>query len=240
MIDFDSFMSEELMIAPEHPLAQNLELPIPDPNSAGVEQIRDIQRRDRIPGIVKRFILVDADTLWQYWWCVPGRLLLPEDVELLSSDLPRLEAILEKLIWLFGGHCFSANSQRDNDLNPIYQWQEVLTFAQQHGFKSYVLDIDYMPLAIKRDPRHSPPTQGNPDAAHIAVEPPHWHVEFLQPIPTDGGFELLEPKTVCSCQIWTGKPFLRHLPSSIASAHYNLWVSRPMDITQPPWRQQCY
>jgi hypothetical protein len=235
VIDFDSFIPEELMIAPKHPLEQHLELPIPDTRSASVREIREIQLRSRIPGVVKRFILLDTDTFWQYWWCVPGRILLPEDVELLSSDRPRVESILEKLIWLFGGHCFTKDSDRTDEQIPIHDWQDVLTFAQQQGFESYLLDIDFMPLAIKRDHRHSHPTPANTDTTHIAVEPPHWHIEFLQLIPTNGGFEIQQQKTVCSCQIWTGKPFLKHLPSGIASARYDLWVARPLDITQPLW-----
>jgi hypothetical protein len=235
VIDFDAFIPEELTLAPNHPLEKHLEFPLPDIQSATVEEIREIQRRERIPGVVKRFILLDTDTFWQYWWCVPGRILLPEDVDFLRSDLPRIENILEQLIWLFGGFCFRKDSHRAGDQIPIHNWQDVLKFAQQQGFQSYLLDIDFMPLAIKRDPRHSISTEKDTEIAHIAVEPPHWHIEFLQPTPIDGGFELQESKTVCSCQIWTGKPFLKHVPSGITSVRYDLWASRPLDITQPPW-----
>jgi hypothetical protein len=54
--------------------------------------------------------------------------------------------------------------------------------------------------------------------------------------PTDGGFQLQEPKNVCSCQIWTGKPFIKHLESAEVITRYDLWVSRPLDLTNPPWR----
>lgn len=231
MIDFESFISEEIAIAPPHPLAQNLDLPLPDTSSASVQEIREIQLRDRIPGVVKRIVLVDADTFWQYWWCVPGRMLLPEDVELLKCDRPRLESILEKLVWLFGGFCFGANSDREGKQVPIHDWQDVVKFAQQQGYESYVLDIDFMPIAIKYAPQSSHPTQ----TTHIAVEPPHWHIEFLQLTPIPGGYKVQEPKTACSCQIWTGMPFLKQVPTGITSSRYDLWVSRPLDITQPPW-----
>ena len=82
MIDFDSLIHEEVLFAPPHPLEQNLELPIPDHRSASVQEIREIQRREHIPGVVKRYVFLDADTFWEYWWSVPGRMLLPEDVEL--------------------------------------------------------------------------------------------------------------------------------------------------------------
>jgi hypothetical protein len=232
---FDAFIPEELLSAPQHPLAQNLELPIPDTQSASIQEIREIQQRDRIPGVVKRILLVDTETLWEYWWCVPGRMLLPEDVELLNCDRPRVENILEKLVWLFGGYCLSQDSHLQGDHKPIYDWQEILKFAYQQGFDAYILDIDFMPLAIKRDIRHSQPTNEDTDITHIAVEPPHWHVEFLQLTPTQGGFEIKEPKTLCGCQIWTGKPFIKNITTDITATHYDLWVSRPLDITQPPW-----
>jgi hypothetical protein len=235
MINFDLFIPEEITIAPKHPLAQNLDLPIPDSNSASYEEIREIQQRDRIPGVVKRLIPLDAQTSWEYWWCVPDRLLLPEDVELMTSDRERVESILEKLVWLFGGHCFGQDSHRQGDQLPIYDWQEVLEFARRHGFESYLLDIDYLPTAIKRDNRHTSPAEDDTNTSQIAVEPPHWHIEFFQLTTTNGGFEIQQPKTVCSCQIWTGKPFIKHLHTGETSTRYDLWVSRPLDLTQPPW-----
>jgi hypothetical protein len=87
VIDLELFIPEEIAIAPKHPLAQNLDLPLPDANRASSEEIREIQRRDRIPGVVKRIIPFDANTFWEYWWCVPGRLLLAEDVEVMVSVL---------------------------------------------------------------------------------------------------------------------------------------------------------
>ncbi len=235
MIDFDSLITEELLLAPPQSLEQNLELSIPDHRSASVQEIREIQRREHIPGVVKRLVFLDADTFWEYWWCVPGRMLLPEDVELLARDLPRVESIVAQLIWLFGGFCFTQDSHRDGEQIPMHDWPDVIKFAQQQGFESYLLDIDFLPLAIKHDFRHSNSDETDSQSSHIAVEPAHWHIEFLQLIPTLGGFELQNQKTVCSCQIWTGKPFLKHLASGISSARYDLWVARPMDITQPSW-----
>lgn len=233
MIDFDSFIPDEITIAPKHPLEQNLELPIPDTQNA--EEVREIQRRDRIPGVVKRTIPLDHEVSWEYWWCVPDRLLLPEDVELMKRDRDRLESILEKLVWLFGGYCFSQHCHRQGDRLPVHDWQEVLAFARQQGFESYLLDIDFLPTAIKRDNRHSNSAKDKTDLGHIAVEPAHWHIEFFKLATTNGGFEMQEPKPVCSCQIWTGKPFIKHLHTGETSTHYDLWVSRPLDITQPPW-----
>ncbi|HEY9795590.1 MAG TPA: hypothetical protein V6D30_08110 [Leptolyngbyaceae cyanobacterium] len=68
-----------------------------------------------LPGVVKRIIPLDTETSWEYWWCVPGRLLLAEDVELMMSDRDRVESILQRLIWLFGGHCFGEDSHRQGD-----------------------------------------------------------------------------------------------------------------------------
>lgn len=233
MIDFDSFIADETTIALKHPLEQNLELPLPDAKNA--EEVRKIQQRDRIPGVVKRIIPLDEDISWEYWWCVPGRLLLPEDVELMARDRDRIESILEKLVWLFGGHCFSKNSDRKSERLPVHDWQEVLTFARQQGFESFLLDIDFLPTAIKPDNRHSNLSQAETDSGHIAVEPAHWHIEFFKLVTINGGFAIQEPKTLCSCQIWTGKPFIKHLHTGETSTRYDLWVSRPLDITQPPW-----
>lgn len=88
MIDHNQFIPEEMMSAPEHPLANNIELPLPDSQNASIEEIRD-QQRDRIPSVVKRLIPLDTGTYWEYWWCVPGRVLLPEDIELLQRDRDR-------------------------------------------------------------------------------------------------------------------------------------------------------
>lgn len=224
---FDSFISS-MASAPPHPLALQLDALLPE----APEQVRAIQARDGIPGVVKRIIPLDAETSWEYWWCVPSRLLLPEDVELMKSDLARVESILEKLVWLFGGHCFSQNSVRLGEQLTVHNWQEVLKFAHQQGFESYLLDIDYLPTAIK--PYH--PSNEPFTTTYIAVEPPHWHVEFFQIIAVDGGLAIQEPKPVCSCQIWTGKPFIKHLETGETSTRYDLWLSTPLDLTQPPWR----
>ena len=266
-MNFDSFISDEIWLAPQHPLAHNLELPIFEANRADSEEIQAIQQfvkdnisdrtpaepsgtplaiknsqtvnRDpeelRIPGVVKRIIPIDNDTSWEYWWCVPGRLLLPEDVELMTGDLPRVESILEQLVWLFGGHCFGQECDRLGDLLPVHDWQEVLTFARQHGFESYLLDIDYLPTAIKRYNQESDSAKDSTDTEYIAVEPAHWHIEFFQLTLTNGGYEIQHPKTICSCQIWTSKPFIKHLHTGETSIRYDLWVAHPLDLTQPPW-----
>ncbi|HEY9893242.1 MAG TPA: hypothetical protein V6D37_15830 [Candidatus Sericytochromatia bacterium] len=236
MINFDSFIPREIAIAPIHPLAAKLELALPQPTSASFEEIREIQQRQGIPGVVKRIIPIDADTFWEYWWCVPDRLLLAEDVELMKSDRFRVESILEKLVWLFGGHCFARDCSRQGDQIIIHDWQEVLEFARQHGFESYVLDIDYMPNAIKRYAQPSLTGKADTDITYIAFEPAHWHVEFLQLTATAGGFELPKTKTVCSCQIWTAKPYIKNLETGETSTRYDLWISTPLDMTQPPWR----
>lgn len=235
MIEFNSLISGEIAIAPRHPLSQNLGLPIPDINSASVEQVREIQQRERIPGVVKRIIRLDVQTDWEYWWCVPGRILLPEDVTLLNTDLSRVESILEKLVWLFGACCFEQNSDRQSEQLLVHDWRDVLQFARQRGFDSYLLDIDYLPRTIQRSDRVSPSIEADTDIACIAVEPAHWHVEFFQLQPTNGGFELQDLKTVCSCQIWTSKPFVKCWQTGETKTRYDLWISRPLDITQPSW-----
>lgn len=237
MINFESFIPEEITLAPKHPLAENLKLAIPDPHSASLQEIREFQQREHFPGVVKRIIPFDADTFWEYWWCVPDRLLLREDVDLMVSDRYRVESILEKLLWLFGGHCFGQDSERQGDQLAVHDWQEVLNFARQHGFQSYLLDIDYLPTAIKRYNQFAMLDDDYNNLSQIAVEPAHWHIEFLQVTKTTGGFKIQHPKTICSCQIWTSKPFLKDLQTGKTSTRYDLWVSTPLDLTQPPWQE---
>ncbi len=50
----------------------------------------------------------------------------------------------------------------------------------------------------------------------IAVELAHWHIEFFQLEATEGGYRLQEPKKICGCQIWTGKPYIKQLDTGEA------------------------
>lgn len=226
MLNLNLF-SEKITHAAEHPLAKNLELPLPDLQETSLAEIWAIQRQQAIPGVVKRIIPLDGTSFWEYWWCVPNRLLLPEDVQLLQSDRSRVEAIVSKLVWLWGGRCFGEETNREQEKDAVYDWQQILAFVQQQNLQIDVLDVDFLPMAIKL-------ATDAPD--YVAVEPAHWHVEFFQLQPTQGGFQLQEPKNVCSCQIWTGRPFTKHIGTGETTTRYDLWVSRPLDLTSPPWQ----
>ncbi len=238
MVAGELFISEEMMTAPEHPLANQLEASVAEFLQESPAEIREQQRRDRIPGIVKRIVPIDNNTTWEYWWCVPGRTILPEDLEVLQSDRPRVEAILSRMVWLWGGYCFGEQSTHSlADSEPIYDWQKVLDFAHQQNLTPDILDIDYLPGVVNRlysQQSDAVSSRATPD--YVAVEPAHWHVEFFQLQPVDGGYELKEPKQLCSCQIWTSKPFLKHIASGeIKIPDTDLWLSRPLDLTIPPW-----
>lgn len=238
MLASDSFISDSLTLAPSHPFEQNLELPLGDIRVASLQEIRNLQRRLRIPGIVKRLIPLNSTGVWEYWWCVPGRMLLPEDVEILQSDRQRVETILAKLLWLLGGHCFGENDRLYSDAEFIYDWRTVVEFAQNTGINPDVLDIDFLPTAIAQvnlsHPHDKAIAEGKPPN-YVAVEPGHWHIEFFQLQAIEGGFELIEPKPMCSCQIWTGKPFIKHLISGETTTRYDLGIATPFDITSHPW-----
>jgi len=235
MLSLDLFATKEITNAPEHPLAENLELPLADLQKASPAEIWEIQRRGRIPGVVKRIIPLDGISFWEYWWCVPGRLLLPEDVQLLQSDRPRVESILSQLLWLWGGRCLGNKTSRAQDQELIYDWQQVLAFVGQQNLQVDLLDIDFLPMAVKVSDASA--TLAPVSANHVAVEPAHWHVEFFQLQSIEGCFRLQEPKDLCSCQIWTGKPFIKDLETGETTTAYDLWVSRPLDLTNPPWQQ---
>ncbi|WP_199313027.1 hypothetical protein [Microcoleus sp. FACHB-672] len=235
LLDMHSFIPNEMAIAHSHPLAKNLELPIPDPRQATPAEIQKIQLRDRVPGIVKRIIPLDALVAWEYWWCVPGRLLLPEDVELLQRDRSRVESILSKLVWLLGGYCFTTDTCWEGEQPIVYDWQQILAVAGKQGFESYLLDIDFFTTAIKADNRQAGVAAGTQTPTHIAVEPAHWHIEFFQVQPAAGGFEIKEPKPLCGCQIWMAKPFIKNLQTGETLTRYDLWLSNPHNVTNPPW-----
>ncbi|PSB33063.1 hypothetical protein [Chlorogloea sp. CCALA 695] len=214
------FISSDMMNAPEHPLADNLEL-----SMAG-----DVkgEKRDsapgnglRIPGIVKRIIPIDNTTSWEYWWCIPGQLLLPEDVALLQSDYNRVESILTKLVWLWGGRFIGDETSRE-----VNNWSQVLELGRESKINPDVIDIDFFPLTVKTNE-----AQGN-----IGVEPAYWHIEFFQLEATDGGYNLQEPKKACGCQIWTGKPFVKQLDTEEAMISYDLGIAQPSAMTSPPWQ----
>ena len=207
------FISSEMMNAPEHPLADSLEL--------SATEITDREKRDRFPGIVKRIIPLDHTTSWAYWWCVPGKLLLKEDVALLQSDFARVASILTKLIWLWGGRFISAEISSD-----VTSWEQVLELVCESKLNPDVLDIDFFPLTVK----------ANEAQGDIAVEPAHWHIEFFQLEATVGGYKLQEPKRACGCQIWTGQPFLKSLDTGEATIRYDLGIAQPLDMTNPPWQ----
>lgn len=228
----DSFIPAEMMTAPAHPLAENLELPLP----FATEEMKAVQIRDRVPGLVKRIIPLDNTNFWEYWWCVPHRLLLPEDVELLRRDRSRVEAIVAKLVWLWGGVCFSESTDREGDYPLVHDWQQVLTFVQKQGIPADLLDIDYLPLTVNSANLAIKSEGDRAESSYIAVEPTHWHVEFFQLQPLEGGYEIREPKQACSCQIWTGKPYIKNLETGETITRYDMWVSRPLNLTIPPWQ----
>lgn len=237
MVAGELFISEEMMTAPEHPLTNQLANAAVDPLQASLVKIREKQQRDRIPGIVKRIIPIDNNTNWEYWWCVPGRLILPEDLQVLQSDRPRVEAILSRMIWLWGGHCFGEQSTRSlANSEPIYNWQKVLEFVHQQNLTPAILDIDFLPAAVNRLYSQSDAIASRSTPDYVGVEPAHWHIEFFQLRPVEGGYELDEPKQLCSCQIWTNKPFLKNIATGeVTASEHNLWLSRPLDLTIPPW-----
>ncbi|WP_249071680.1 hypothetical protein [Argonema antarcticum] len=237
MLNLDGFIPNEMMLAQQHPLAENLTQLLPDAEVVSTKEIWEIQLRDRIPGILKRLIPLNPLMSWEYWWCVPGRILLPEDVEVLQSDRPRLEAILGKLVWLLGGHCFGENTRWDGDSSPVYDWQQVLAFVEACGIKADLLDIDFLPTAIEPTPNLSRNNRKSTEKPqeYVAVEPAHWHIEFFQIQPIEGGFELALPKKLCSCQIWTGRPFIKNLQTGETLTRYDLWVSSPHDFSTPSW-----
>ncbi len=221
MNEASSFILSDMMNAPEHPLADNLELSI-----AGDVEEQKCDRTSahtglRIPGIVKRIIPIDNTTSWDYWWCIPGQLLLPEDVALLQSDYNRVESILTKLVWLWGGRFIGAETSSE-----VNNWSQVLELVRENKINPDVLDIDFFPLTVKANE-----AQGN-----IGVEPAHWHIEFFQLEAIDGGYKLQEPKKACGCQIWTGKPFVKQVDTEEAMISYDLSIAQPSAMTSPPWQ----
>lgn len=222
MTEASLFLNPEMMNAPFHPLIDSLEL--------STAEITDGQKRNsasdrglglRIPGIVKRLIPLDNNTFWEYWWCVPGSRLLSEDVELLRKDFARVEKILTKLVWLWGGRFIGAETSSE-----VNSWQQLWELVSENKLNPDVVDIDFLPLTIKANE-----VEGN-----IAVAPAHCHIEFFQLEAVAGGYKLQEPKKACGCQIWTRSPFIKQLDTGEATIRYDLNISQPLDMTSPPWQ----
>lgn len=236
MLNLDSFIANEMLLAQPHPLAENLDKQLPHEGTVSRKEIWEIQRRDRIPGLIKRLVPLNPVIAWEYWWCVPGRMLLPEDMELLRSDRQRVEAILAKLVWLLGGHCFTEKTRQEDESKPVHDWQEVLAFVQRSGFSADLLDIDFLPTAIHQDFQNGNSTEDD-TPKYVAIEPAHWHVEFFQLLAVEGGFRIQEPKRLCSCQIWSGRPFMKNLNTGETKTRYDLWISSPHDMIAFPLLQ---
>ncbi|MFB2834179.1 hypothetical protein [Floridanema evergladense] len=236
MLTLDTFISDELLFANPHTLVANK-----IPSLASFEGITspqavwEIQKHDRISGLHKRILPLDFTKVWEYWWCIPGRILLPEDMEVLRSDRSRIETILGQLVWLLGGHCLGVNSYFDGRNQPLYDWQEVLQFVDKSGLSADVIDIDFFPTTLQTNNK---PIVGIPSeefSHYVAIEPAHLHLEFFKLQAIDGGFKLQEPKPLCSCQIWTGKPLLKSMKTGESFTRYDLCISTPYDtIGIPP------
>jgi hypothetical protein len=235
MLNLDNFIPNEVLFAQPHPLAENNSLSVTSFQGISTqEEVWDVQKRDRISGLHKRIFPIDYSTSWEYWWSIPGRMLLPEDMEVLRSDRQRVETILEKLVWLLGGHCLGANSHFDGQNQPFYDWQEVLQFVNQSGLNADIIDIDFLPTSLQTNNK---PIAGIPldEISHyVAIEPAHFHIEFFSLQAIDGGFKLQEPKPLCSCQIWTGKPLLKNLKTGATFVRYDLCISTPYDTMGIP------
>lgn len=235
MRKLDTFISDELLFAQPHPLAENNSLSLAAFESAtSPEAVWEIQKRDRISGLHKRISPLDYAKVWEYWWCIPGRMLLPEDMEVLRSDRPRVETILEQLVWLLGGHCLGINSHFDGRNQPLYDWQEVLQFVTQSGLTADVIDIDFFPTSLQINNKPIANIPQEEISHYVAIEPAHLHLEFFSLQPIDGGFKLQEPKPLCSCQIWTGKPLLKNMKTGETFTRYDLCISSPYDTIGIP------
>lgn len=235
MINLDTFISDEILFAQAHPLMENSSLSLASfQGVTSSEEIWEIQKRDRISGLHKRISPLDYATSWEYWWCIPGRMLLPEDMEVLRSDRPRIESILAKLVWLLGGHCLGVNSHFDGQNQPIYDWQEVLQFVTRSGLNADIIDIDFFPTSLQRNNKPIASIPSEEISNYVAIEPAHLHIEFFSLQAIDGGFKLQEPKPLCSCQIWTGKPLLKNLKTGATYTRYDLCISTPYDTMGIP------
>lgn len=235
MLNLDTFISDEILFAQSHPLAENSKMSLASfQGVTSPEEIWEIQKRDRISGLHKRISPLDYATSWEYWWCIPGRILLPEDMEVLRSDRPRIETILEKLVWLLGGNCLSANSHFDEQNQPLYDWQEVLQFVTETGLNADAIDIDFFPTSLQRNNKPIAGISPTEISHYVAIEPAHLHIEFFSLQAVDGGFKLQEPKPLCSCQIWTGKPLLKNLKTGESFIRYDLCISTPYDTMGIP------
>ena len=92
MLNLDNFICDAVLFTQPHPLAENSSLSLASfQGVTSSEEVWEVQKRDRISGLHKRISPLDYATSWEYWWSIPGRMLLPEDMEVLEPAHIHLE-----------------------------------------------------------------------------------------------------------------------------------------------------
>ena len=211
----ESYIAADLYLAPEYHLAKNTykELPTIQPDVLKSEyldslaEISAIQIFEDIPGIKKSKIPIDAENLMEIWEPIPGRIFLSEDLEFLKADNQRVEAVVEKLIWLGNSWLSSAIlTQR----TKVETWEDILNILQQYNYTFDFITIAHHSHKIILE-THNNAT--NEPTEYWGVYPNCWDISLIKTRNFNGGYIIDDYNTPYnfSIEVWVGIPFLRNI-----------------------------
>jgi len=210
----ESYIPEDLCIAPEYHLAKNTykELPAIEPDTLKSEyldslaEISAIQIFEDIPGIKKSRITIDSKNLLEIWEPIPDRVLLTEDLEFLKADNQRIEVVVEKLTWL--GDSWLSSEILEKKIK-IGTWREVLNVLYEYNYLFDFITIAYhFPKIVLET--HS--NEFNEPAEYWSIYPSCWNICLIKTRTFNGGYVGDDYNTPYkfNIEVWAGLPFFRN------------------------------
>ncbi len=210
----DKFILEHLCKAPEYNLAinTNKELPEIDPEttkSAYLDALAAIcatQFFEDIPGIAKERILFGSENTFEVWNLIPHRVLIPEDVEFLKRDRSRVEAIAQKITWLFDSWL---DSRILTQKLPVNSWDDALDVLERYNYEFDFINIHSRPHRVRAETRTAP---SGKVTDYWAVYPPCLTIDFIKTRYLNGGYIVDDYNSLYkfNLEAWMGLPLLRN------------------------------
>jgi hypothetical protein len=144
-------------------------------------------------------IPIDAHLAFELWSPDSQSNLLPEEALLLKRDLPRLEEICGKRVWLLGATCMDEEGICAGE--SISHWQSVTQILQARGCRVDAIEVTYLPQTICSLDSARNLTSG------WMVQPPRWQFSFLE-------FDLVQQRFAAivhpvSLLVSFGKPLIK-------------------------------
>ncbi|MBW4519971.1 MAG: hypothetical protein KME16_09780 [Scytolyngbya sp. HA4215-MV1] len=144
-------------------------------------------------------IPIDAQLAFELWSPEAAGKLLPEEAMLLQRDLPRLEEICAKLVWLLGATYMDEEGACAGE--SISSWQSVTQMLQARGYRVDAIEVTHLPQTICLLDRSEHRTSG------WLVQPVRWKFSFLELHPVQRRFEAVAHPI--SLLVSFGKPLIK-------------------------------